>query len=141
MMVPRSSSPRRGYTITVVLIALALLLLLWGFVRRTTSSLVRIETNRVLQQMRDQGAMNALAQAIQLLQYSAPTDPNNPGRTVFTYNVSVPVPSTTGGCTSTDYTVVYTARPDLGPIRWQVQVSPGSSPISLPSISATPSWP
>jgi Tfp pilus assembly protein PilX len=141
MMARRSSIPRRGYTLTVVLIALVLLLLLWGFVRRTTSSLVRIETNRVLQQTRDQGAMNALAQAIQLLQYSAPSDPNNPGRTVFTYNVSVPVQNSGGGCTSTNYTVVYTARPDLGPIRWQVQVSPGSSPLSLPSISANPSWP
>jgi hypothetical protein len=102
---------------------------------------VRIETNRVLQQTRDQGAMNALAQAIQLLQYSAPSDPDNPGRTVFTYDVSVPVQNPSGGCTSTDYTVIYTARPDLGPIRWEVQVSPGSSSVPLPSIGASPQWP
>ncbi len=141
MMVRGPSIPRRGYTITVVLIALALLLLLWSFVRRTTSSLVRIETNRVLQQTRDQGAMNALAQAIQLLQYGAPSDPNNPGRTVFTYDVSVPVQNTSGGCTPTDFTVIYTARPDLGPSRWQVQVSPGSWSVPLPSIGASPQWP
>jgi Tfp pilus assembly protein PilV len=141
MIILAPSEPRRGFTMTVVLISLMLLFALWCFVARTTSSLLRIETNRVLQQTRDQGAMNALAQAIQLLQYSTPTDPNNPGRTVFTYDVSVPVQNTTGGCTSTDYTVIYTARPDLGPIRWQVQVSPGSSPVSLPSIGANPQWP
>ena len=78
---------------------------------RTTSSLLRIETNRVLQQTRDQGAMNALAQAIQLLEYSTPSDSSNPSRTVFTYDVSVTVQNTSGGCTATDYTVVYTAGP------------------------------
>jgi hypothetical protein len=141
MIVLDSSRSRRGFTMTVVVVTLMLLFAMWCFVARTTSSLVRIETNRVLQQTRDQGAMNALAQAIQLLQYSAPSDPDNPGRTVFTYDVSVPVQNTSGGCTSTDYTVIYTARPDLGPIRWEVQVSPGSSSVPLPSIGASPQWP
>jgi Tfp pilus assembly protein PilV len=141
MIVLGPSKPRGGFTLTVVLISLMLLFALWCFVARTTSSLLRIETNRVLQQTRDQGAMNALAQAIQLLQYSTPSDSNNPGRTVFTYDVSVPVQNTSGGCTSTDYTVIYTARPDQGPFRWQVQVSPGSSAVPLPSIGATPQWP
>ena len=141
MIVHRPSKPRRGFTMTVVVVALMLLFALWCFVARTTSSLLRIETNRVLQETRDQGAMNALAQAIQLLQYSTPSDSNNPGRTVFTYDVSVPVQNTSGGCTSTDYTVVYTARPDLGPYRWQVQVSPGTSSVPLPSIGASPQWP
>jgi hypothetical protein len=141
MIVLGPSKPRGGFTMTVVLISLMLLFALWCFVARTTSSLLRIETNRVLQQTRDQGAMNALAQAIQLLQYSKPSDPDNPGRTVFTYDVSVPVQNTSGGCTSTDYTVIYTARPDLGQFRWEVQVSPGSSSVPLPSIGASPQWP
>ncbi len=141
MIVLDSSRSRRGFTMTVVVVTLMLLFAMWCFVARTTSSLVRIETNRVLQETRDQGAMNALAQAIQLLQYSAPSDPDNPNRTVFAYDVSVPVQNTSGGCTSTDYTVIYTARRDLGPSRWQVQVSPGSSSVPLPSIGASPQWP
>ena len=141
MIVLGPSKPRGGFTMTVVLIGMMLLFALWCFVARTTSSLLRIETNRVLQETRDQGAMNALAQAIQLLQYSTPTDPNHPSRTVFTYDVSVPVQNTSGGCTPTDYTVIYTARPDLGPFRWEVQVSQGSTSVPLPSIGANPQWP
>jgi hypothetical protein len=134
---------RRGYTLTVVVITLMMLFRLWSYALRTTSSLLRIETSRVLQQTRDQGAMNALAQAMQLLGYSAPYDPTNPNRTVFTYGISVSVPNTGqgGGCTTSSFTVVYTARPDLGPLRWQVQVSPGSSLTPLPSIGASPQWP
>jgi hypothetical protein len=141
MIGPGSSKPRRGYTLTVMVIFLILLFALWSAVYRTTSSVLRIETNRVLRQTRDQGAMNVLARAIQLLQYSKPSDPNNPGRTVFTYDVSVSVPNTSGGCTPTDFTVVYTARPDLGPQRWEIQVSPGSSSVPLPKIGDSPQWP
>jgi hypothetical protein len=140
-MIPsRRSRPRHGFTLTVVLITLMMLFLLWSYASRTTSSLLRVETGRVLQQTRDQGAMNALAQAIQLLEYSTPS---NSGRTVFTYGVSVSVPSTGsgGGCTTSSYVVVYTARPDLGPKRWEVQVSPGSCSTPLPSIGANPQWP
>lgn len=132
---------RRGYTLTVVLISLMLLFALWSYVTRTTGSLLRVETNRVLQQTRDQGAMNALGQAIQLLQYSKPYDPTNPTRTVFTYYVIINLPNTSGGSTPTDYTIIYTARPDLGPQRWEVQVSPGSCSMGLPAIGATPQWP
>jgi Tfp pilus assembly protein PilX len=141
MMRPSPAGPRRGYTLTVVLIFMILLCALWSTVYRTTSSLLRIETNRLLQETRDQGAMNALAQAIQLLQYSKPSDSSNPSRTQFTYGVAVTVPTTSGTCTSSDYTVVYTARPDLGPYRWQVQVSPGSYATPLPAIGASPQWP
>jgi hypothetical protein len=94
-----------------------------------------------LQQTRDQGAMNALARAIQLLQYCTPSDPSNPDRTQYTYGVQVNVTSTTGGCTTSDFTVVYTARPDPGPIRWEIQVSPGSYSPLLPSPGDNPQWP
>jgi len=141
MIRPLQANPRRGYSLTVVLVFLILLFALWGTVYRMTSSQLRIETNRVLQLTRDQGAMNALAQAIQLLQYSKP----NPYRPQFTYGVTVSVPNTDGTCgTATlDYTVVYTFAPTSGdPNRWQVQVSPGTySGFSLPQIGPTILWP
>jgi hypothetical protein len=137
----RPDRSRRGYTLTIVLISLMLLFALWCFVSRTMSSALRVETNRVLQQTRDQGAMNALGSAIQLLQYSEPSDSTNPSRTVFTYGLTVKVPDASGAGTPTDYTIVYTARPDLGSQRWEIQVSPGTSAVPLPSVSVTPSWP
>ena len=143
-MIPRRpAGSQPGYAMTVVLIFLILLFALWSTVFRTTSTLLRIETNRVLQQTRDQGAMNALAQATQLLQYSVPSNPNNSSQTVFTYGVQVSVPATGSGgtCTTSDFTVVYTARPDLGPYRWQVQVSPGYYSVTLPNPGASPQWP
>ena len=49
--------PRRGYSLTVVLVFLILLFALWSTVFRSTSEPAScIETNRVLQQSRDQGA-------------------------------------------------------------------------------------
>jgi hypothetical protein len=143
MIPPRRSRTRRGYTLTIVLIAIMMLFLLWSYATRTTSSLLRVETSRTLQETRDQGAMNALAQAIQLLEYSTPSDPNNPSRTVFTYGVSISVPNagTGGGCTTSSFTVTYTAWPQKGAQCWQVQVSPGSYSTPLPSIGANPQWP
>jgi Tfp pilus assembly protein PilX len=133
--------PRGGYTLTVVLIFLILLFALWSTVYRTTASLLRIETNRVLQQTRDQGAMNALAQAIQLLQYSTPSDPTNPSRTQFTYGVQVTVTNASGSCGTSDYTVQFNPVPAQGPYRWQVQVYPGSYSVTLPNPGAIPQWP
>ena len=141
MMIRNSRCPRRGYTLTVVLLFLILLFALWSTVYRTSASLLRIETNRTLQQTRDQGAMNALAQAIQLLQYSAPADTTNPNRTQFTYGVQLSVTSPSGACETSDFTVQYTAMPAQGPDRWQVAVSPGSYGVPLPAIGANPQWP
>jgi hypothetical protein len=147
MIIPLHSNPRRGYSLTVVVIFMMLLFALWGTVARTTSSVLRIETNRIMQQTRDQGPMNALAQAIQLLQYGKPTDLTNPSRTQFTYGVTVTVPNSDGSCgTATlDYTIVYTYAPVPGvpgdPNRWQVQVSPGTYNVPLPRISSAIVWP
>jgi hypothetical protein len=136
-------NPRRGYSLTVVVIFMMLLFALWGTVARTTSSVLRIETNRTMQQARDQGPMNALAQALQLLQYSKP--PTNGGRTQFTYGVTVTVPNSDGSCGTLDYTIVYTYSPVAGnpgdPNQWQVQVSPGTYSVALPLIGPTISWP
>jgi len=132
---------RKGYTLTVVLIFLILLFALWSTVHRSTSGLLRIETDRILQQTRDQGAMNALAQALQLLQYAKPSDPANPNRTLFLYGVAVTVQSATGSSTTMNFTVQFSPVPQQGPNRWQVQVSPGSCAVPLPLPGAIPQWP
>ncbi len=145
MMRSLHANPRRGYSLLVVLVTLMLLSALWAAVSRTTASLLRIETSRILQQTRDQAAMNALAQALQLLQYGKPSDATNPSRTQFTYGVNVTVPNSDGSCGTAPlaYTVTYTYAPASGDTnRWQVQVSPGSySGLSLPAIGASPQWP
>jgi hypothetical protein len=141
MIRSRQARVPKGYSLTVVLIFLILLFALWSTVYRSSASLLRIETNRVLQQTRDQGTMNALAKALQLLQYSTPSDPTNPDRTQFTYGVTVTVPSTMGSCTTASYTVEFSPMPTQGPYRWQVQVTPGAYSVSLPSPGAVPQWP
>jgi hypothetical protein len=141
MIRSRHLNPRSGYSLTVVIIFLVLLFGLWSTVCRTTSSLIRIESNRIAQQTRDTGAMNALAQAIQLLQYSSPSDSTNPDRTQFTYGVQVSVSNATGTCETASFTVQFSPMPDRGPNRWQVQVSPGPYGVALPNPGANPQWP
>ena len=115
-----------------MLVFLILLFALWSTVYRSTASLLRIETNRVLQQTRDQGAMNALAQALQLLQYSRPSDSSNPNRAQFIYGVTVTMQGPTGACTTADFTVQFSPAPAQGPNRWQVQVTQGTCSVPLP---------
>jgi hypothetical protein len=132
---------RRGYSLTVVFIFLVLLFALWSTVYRSSSSLLRVETNRVLQQSRDQGAMNALAQAVQLLQYSMPSDPSNPSRTQFIYGVTVSITDPNGAPDTASFTVQFTPAPAQGANCWQVQVTQGSYSVPLPLPGATPQWP
>ncbi len=141
MMRRRQTHPRRGYSLTVVLIFLILIFALWSTVYRSSSSLLRIETNRVLQQTRDQGAMNALAQSIQLLQYATPRDSSNPSRTLFIYGVTVTIQDPSGGSTTADYTVQFTPAPEQGTNCWQVEVSQGTYGVPLPAPGAIPQWP
>jgi hypothetical protein len=141
MMKRRRNHHRPGYSLTVVLVFLILMFALWSTVYRVTSTLLRVETNRVLQQGRDQGAMNALAQAVQLLQYSMPSDPNNPNRALFMYGVSVTIQNPAGGCESAAYTVQFTPAPQKGTNCWQVQVSQGTYSVPLPAPGAIPQWP
>lgn len=141
---------RRGYTLTVVLLMLILLFGLWTFVIRSTSSLLRIETTRSLRQSRDQGVMNALAQAVRLLQYGYPSDSQNPSSLIFTYYVTTMIPiSGASPITSADtkeasYKVVYTWVDQANQI-WQIRVTSADSVDStkmLPTV-VTPSiaWP
>jgi hypothetical protein len=124
-----------------VLVFLILLFALWSTVYRSTASLLRIETNRALQQSRDQGAMNALAQALQLLQYSKPSDSSNPNRAQFIYGVTVTMEGPAGACTTADFTVQFSPVPAQGPNRWQVQVTQGTCSVPLPVPGAIPQWP
>src|SRR5262249_49791357 len=123
------------------LVFLILLFALWSTVYRSTASLLRIESNRALQQSRDQGAMNALAQSIQLLQYAKPTDSSNPNRALFVYVITVTIQGPTGVCDTADYTVQFSPVPAQGPNRWQVQVTQGTCSVPLPAIGAIPQWP
>jgi Tfp pilus assembly protein PilX len=141
MMRRRQAHLRRGYSLTVVLVFLILIFALWSTVYRSTSSVLRIETNRVLQQTRDQGAMNALAQAIQLLQYATPYDPSNPNRSLFVYGVTVTIQDPSGNCDSANYTVQYSPAPQFGTTTWQVQVTQGTCSVPLPLPGAIPQWP
>jgi Tfp pilus assembly protein PilX len=140
-MIWHRRAPRRGYSLTVVLIVLMLLFALWSTAYRTTSSVLRIETNRLQQQVRDQGAMNALGLAIRLLQYSTPSDPNNPSRTSFVYGVQVNVMDAAGNCVATDYTVEYDSEASQAPNQWKVHVYPGFFPVPLPKPGDNPQWP
>jgi hypothetical protein len=85
--------------------------------------------------------MNALAQAVQLLQYSMPSDPTNPSRNQFIYGVTVTTQSPAGGCESAAYTVQYSAAPQMGTNCWQVQVAQGTYSVPLPAPGAIPQWP
>ena len=113
-----------------------------GTVFRTMLSLIRIETNRILQQTRDQGAINALAQAVQLLQYGKPSNPKQPGRTHFVYGVVVTVENASGnGASSCEFTVEFDREPDQASKRWRVHVCPGRDYVPLPKPGAKPQWP
>jgi Tfp pilus assembly protein PilX len=141
MMRPPRPRRRRGYSLTVVLIFLILLVGIWSVVCFSSSSLLLIETVRVMQQTRDQGPMNALAQAVQLLQYSTPSDPSNPSRTTFTYGVTLTTSGTSGTCSTSSYIVEFTPAPSQGTNCWQVQVTPGTYSTPLPTAGAIPQWP
>jgi ABC-type transport system involved in multi-copper enzyme maturation permease subunit len=132
---------RRGYSLTVVVIFLILLVAIWSTVCFSSSSLLLIETVRVMQQSRDQGPMNVLAQAVQLLQYSTPSDSSNPSRSTFTYGVTVTVSGTNGSCSTNSYVVEFSPAPSQGTNCWQVQVSPGTYSTPLPLPGAVPQWP
>lgn len=134
-------SPRRGYSLTVVLIYLMLLFALWSTVYRSSASLLRIESARLLNNNRNEGAVNALAKAVRLLEYSKPSDPSHPARTHFEYGIQVMVPNALGQCEPRDFVVEFDPEPDQGPKRWKVHLFPGTSSVALPNPGDSPQWP
>jgi hypothetical protein len=72
----RTTSNRRGISVMLVLVFLALLLTLWGISYRQIASALRIQSVRSQYALRDQGNLQALAQGLTLLQSGVPpTDP------------------------------------------------------------------
>ncbi len=123
-MIPTRSSVRRGYSLTVVLLFLVLLLCLWAAVYRTTASFLRVETARVKRNDLDNGMLAALAQALMYLENN-PALPRNP----VTYGITVPVNQ--NNPEGPNFTATFTPAP--APSGWTVQVAPGTCSTPLPS--------
>ncbi len=120
---------RRGYSLTVVLLFLVLLLFLWAAVYRTTASLLRVETARVKRNDLDNGMLGALAQALLYLE-KTPTLPRNP----VTYGITVPVnPNNPNNPEGPNFTATFTPAPLPSTNGWTIQVTPGTWPTPLPS--------
>ena len=119
---------RRGYSLTVVLLFLVLLLFLWAAVYRTTASLLRVETARAMRNDLDCGVLSATAQALLYLE-------KNPtlSRTQVIYGITVPVnPNDPNIREGPNFKATFTpvATPSNG---WSIVVAPGSWPSPLPS--------
>jgi len=113
---------RRGYSLTVVLLFLVLLLGLWAAVFRTTASFLRVETARVKRDDLDAGMLSALGQSLMYLE-------NNPSlpRIPVIYGVKVPAGDPNGQSFVATFNPVTTSSNG-----WTVQVAPGTYPTPLP---------
>ncbi len=119
---------RRGYSLTVVLLFLVLLLFLWAAVYRTTASFLRVETARVNRNDLDNGMMSALAQAFWYLE-KTPTLPRSP----VIYGITVPVnPNNPNNPAGTNFTATFTPAPPPSTNGWTIAVTSGSYPTPLP---------
>ncbi len=117
------SSRRRGFSLTVVLLFLVLLLFLWATVYRTTASFLRVETARVKHNDLDEGMLGALAKALWYLEIN-PTLPRN----AVTYGINLPVSSQNPE--GPNFTATFTPGPASN--GWTIQVAPGTWPTPLP---------
>lgn len=98
----------------LVIVFLVLLLSLLGLTYRQIASALRVEAVRSKQIFRDQGSMQAAAQALALLESGPPaTDP-------YSYNITV-----TTNTGSQTYTVVIASA---GTGQWAVTASPAVGP-------------
>jgi hypothetical protein len=123
MIRPCLTRPRRGYSLTVVLLFLVLLLSLWAAVYRTTGALLRVETARVQRNDLDAGLLAAQAQALMYLEAHSTLT-----RTSVTYGIKVPPNDSLGR----DFTATFTPSPP--PTGWTIQVAPGT--CSTPLLSS-----
>ena len=122
-MMTTSFCGRRGYSLTVVLLFLILLLFLWAAVYRTTASFLRIETARVKHNDLDEGMLGALGKALWYLETN-PSLPRNP----VTYGINLPVsPKNPEG---PNFTATFIPGPASN--GWTVQVTPGEYSTLLP---------
>ena len=102
MMYPCLARPRRGYSLTVVLLFLVLLLFLWAAVYRTTGALLRSETARVRRNDLDAGLLAAQAQAIMYLEAHSSL-----ARSPVSYGIKVPP----NDPLAKDFTATFTPSP------------------------------
>lgn len=136
MRLPKNRVPgRRGIALVLVIVTIVVLLGFWAMAYQETASLIRVESARLLSQMRavqSVHAMTALDQALTLLEVQTPTI-----RQTYTYVVTV--------TPSEIFTVTYTPTTLPGANNgWTVQVTPGSGtagPKSLPKPGDNPQWP
>jgi hypothetical protein len=113
---------RRGYSLTVVLLFLVLLLGLWAAVYRTTASFLRVEMARVKRNDADAGVLSAMGQALMYLE-------NNPSRNPVIYGISVPpIPDNPTAPTKFIATFTPVNTPTNG---WTVTVAPYTDPTTL----------
>jgi len=123
----KTNSARRGISVMLVLVFLALLLTLWGLSYRQVASALRIQTLRSQFTFRDQGNLQALAQGLTLLQSGIPpTDP-------YVCATTIQMPSG-----SASYTLTFSSNE---PNVWTVQstaTQPGESVEPMPGTFEPP---
>lgn len=105
--------PRGGYTLTLVVLFLMLLLTLLGTTFRQAASVLRMEAAQSRQILRDEGPLRAAAAGVRLLQNGPPaSDP-------FMTRLSV---ATSAGTRLYDVTLA--SEPERGANHWSVSVTP-----------------
>ena len=126
---------RRGYSLTVVLLFLVLLLCLWAAVYRTTASFLHIETARVKRNDLDEGMMGALAQALMYLEKN-PLLSRYPAIPPYWTMYTVPVNPNDPEGTNTNFTATFTPAPLPSTNGWTINVTVTSGPV--PSTTLLP---
>ena len=129
-----SSRRRGGYSLTVVLLFLVLLLCLWAAVYRTTASFLRVETARVKRNDLDNGMLNALAQALWYLETN-PTLPRNPDLHLRDHGPGEPQRP---GRHEPNFTATFTPAPLPSTNGWTIKCHSGPGPLQpLPGSSGS----
>ena len=121
----RTTSPRAGYAMMLVLVSLVLFLALWSVAHRQLAAALRVASVQAKRIQRDEGSVHALARGLALLETGLP--PSNP------YTGSVNVTTLTG---PRSYAVTFTSE---GGTNWSVRAAPslpGDLPPPLPSTFA-----
>jgi Tfp pilus assembly protein PilX len=145
MKTTRESKKRRGYSLTVVLLFLILLMYLWAVVYRTTGSLVRVQTVRVQRDVNDAGMLNAAAQALMYLEsHTDLSRTDGPYRytvrvtndLIQTWNVDNTVTFLNGGQQEARYTVTLTAD-GTSSTSWTVEVSAYDTSNPAPDLPSS----
>lgn len=115
MMRPRRGTPRRGYSMMLVVLFLIIMMSMIGATYRQVGSVLRIEAAHTRQILRDEGALLAAARGVKMLEDGPP--PTNP------YVVNLGITTSAGSRT---YQLTFTSDPS-GTNRWTLEVIPAPS--------------